>query len=161
MGVPQKRHRVFFIATRLDFKLDKIDMSFNYEPITYNQIKCGNHTIPNTKTATLALQSRVGDKDLRCVLKRKEGRDSYFSERILYKNEVCDTITSGGNEIWIENTGTHINSQEIVNAQTFPQDFNFCGAKVKYICGMSVPPIMIKRVVTRLIESGIFEAKEK
>ena len=27
--------------------------------------------------------------------------------------------------------------------------------KVEYICGMSVPPIMIKRIVQRLIESGV------
>lgn len=35
MGVPQTRHRVFFIATTLDFDLDNIDLNFNYEPITY------------------------------------------------------------------------------------------------------------------------------
>jgi hypothetical protein len=29
-----------------------------------------------------------------------------------------------------------------------------------YVCGMSVPQVMIKRVVTRLIESKIFEVKE-
>ena len=31
---------------------------------------------------------------------------------------------------------------------------------VNYICGMSVPPIMIKRIVTRLIESGVFPGIE-
>ena len=33
---------------------------------------------------------------------------------------------------------------------------------VAYICGMSVPPIMIKRIVGRIIDTGIFkERKEK
>ena len=41
MGVPQKRHRVFFIATRLDFDLNKVDLSFDYEPVTYGEIKTG------------------------------------------------------------------------------------------------------------------------
>ena len=39
MGVPQTRHRVFFIATRLDFDLNKIDMGFHYSPVLYGQYK--------------------------------------------------------------------------------------------------------------------------
>ena len=46
-----------------------------------------------------------------------------------------------------------------MNSQTFPQDYDFLpniDNQVGYICGMSVPPVMMKRVVTRLIESKIF-----
>ena len=39
MGIPQKRHRVFFVATRLDLDLDKLNMTFNYKPIPFGQIK--------------------------------------------------------------------------------------------------------------------------
>ena len=41
MGVPQRRHRVFFIAFRKDinFDFDNLDMYFDYEPITYGEIK--------------------------------------------------------------------------------------------------------------------------
>ena len=56
-----------------------------------------------------------------------------------------------------------VSSQDLINAQTFPQDFNFIDnsfGNVNYICGMSVPPIMIKRIVNRLIESGLFKYKE-
>lgn len=44
MGIPQKRHRVFFIAFRndLNFNFDRLDMVFNYEPIRYGEIKEGN-----------------------------------------------------------------------------------------------------------------------
>ena len=48
------------------------------------------------------------------------------------------------------------------NEQTFPQDYDFGAmnsSNVSYICGMSVPPIMMKRVVTRLIEQGVFDYK--
>lgn len=43
MGVPQTRHRVFFVALRsdVDYDLQDVDMSFNYEPITYGEIKEG------------------------------------------------------------------------------------------------------------------------
>lgn len=43
MGIPQKRHRVFFIAHRYDVDYDPedLDMAFNYEPVTYGEIKDG------------------------------------------------------------------------------------------------------------------------
>lgn len=56
---------------------------------------------------------------------------------------------------------THCSNKDIINAQTFAQDFNFGNEDVAYICGMSVPPIMIKRLFTRLIESGLFDYKLK
>ena len=161
MGVPQKRHRVFFVATRLDFDLDKLDMSFNYEPITYREVKCGKHKELFTERARIAKQSIKGEKSLCETILRIKGKETYFSEKIIYENEVCNTVTSGGNEIWIENTGTHLNQEEIVNIQTFPQDYDFLSEKVKYICGMSVPPIMVKRIVNRLIESGLFDYKKE
>lgn len=157
MGVPQTRHRVFFVATILDFDLDKIDMSFNYEPITYSEIKQGEHKTNNTKRNIVAEQVIIGETLLSDTMFRLYGKRTWFTEPIVWGNKICQTITSGGNEVWIENTGTHLNEQEIVNAQTFPQDYDFVGERVKYICGMSVPPIMIKRIVNRLIESGIFK----
>lgn len=161
MGVPQTRHRVFFIGIRndIDFDLERLDMSFNYEPITYGEIKCGEHKHKNIEKAKLAKLAKLSlpfEHSLCETMKRLNNRETYFSERIIYENQVCQTITGGGGEIWIKNTGTHINSAEIINAQTFPQDYNFLKEKVKYICGMSVPPIMIKRIVNRLIESGLF-----
>ena len=161
MGVPQTRHRVFFVAIRndIDYDLSNVDLIFNYVPITYGEIKCGDHKELLIEKAKIARQSIRGEKSLCETMLRLNGRETYFSEKIIYDDEVCKTVTSGGNELWIENTGTHLNAEEIINAQTFPQDYNFLGTKPKYVCGMSVPPIMIKRIVTRLIESGIFDYK--
>ena len=59
----------------------------------------------------------------------------------------------------------YVSSDTIRNAQTFPQDFDFgddvTDTKVGYICGMSVPPVMMKRVVQRLIDQGVFSYKEE
>ena len=161
MGVPQQRHRVFFIATKLDFNLDLIDMVFNYEPITYSEIKIGEHKQKNTKVSNASMFAIKGDTLVSSIMERLYNKKTYFTEPIVWGESVSPTITSGGNEIWIENTGTHLNKEEIINAQTFPQDYNFLNQRVKYICGMSVPPIMIKRIVNRLIESGIFNYKLK
>ena len=159
MGVPQTRHRVFFIATREDIDLDELDLTFNYCPILYSEIESGIHKESNIKKAKIAKLSLQGESSLCETMQRINGRTTYFSEKIIYRNEVCKTLTAGGGELWIENTGCHINEGEMINIATFPQDYDFNGAKIKYICGMSVPPIMIKRIVTRLIESGVFDYK--
>jgi DNA (cytosine-5)-methyltransferase 1 len=161
MGIPQTRHRVFFVAVRKDsdFDIEMIDMAFNYKPITYSEIKDGEHIESSMEKAKIAKKSIKGEASLCETMQRLCGRTTYFSEKIIYKNEVCKTLTAGGGELWLENTGTHINDQEMINISTFPQDYDFGGEKVKYVCGMSVPPVMIKRIVTRLIESGVFDAK--
>ena len=49
---------------------------------------------------------------------------------------------------------------DLLPSQTFPEDYQFNTESVTgvtYICGMSVPPIMIKRIVTRLIEQGVYD----
>lgn len=161
MGIPQTRHRVFFFATRLDFDLENIDLIFNYAPITYSEIESGEHIESTMEKGKISKLSIKGESSLCETMQRIYGRTTYFSEKIIYKNEVCKTLTASGGELWIENTGVHLNDKEMINAQTFPQDYDFNGEKVKYICGMSVPPIMIKRIVTRLIESGIFDYKIK
>ena len=53
-----------------------------------------------------------------------------------------------------------ISIKDVIHAQTFPEDYNFIrltSANITYICGMSVPPVMIKRIVERLIDQGIYD----
>lgn len=38
---------------------------------------------------------------------------------------------------------------------TFPQDYNFCGLSPHYICGMSVPPVMMAQIATRIYEQWL------
>jgi site-specific DNA-cytosine methylase len=67
-------------------------------------------------------------------------------------------------DIFRRGTLERITWEDCRNSQTFPQDYEFLpnsANQVGYICGMSVPPVMIKRLVTRLIESGLFNYKLK
>ena len=66
------------------------------------------------------------------------------------------TQTGNHHDIWTVN-GNHPTKLEVIRSQTFPEDYDFDKQNVEYICGMSVPPLMIKRIVTRLIESGVFK----
>lgn len=135
---------------------NELNMSFNYEPITYREIECGRHAVEHGKTALIAKMARPGDINLLRASREYDGKDNFFSERVQRRDDATWTIAAGGSDIWIENFGYRINDLEIISASTFPQDYDFGQNKVKYICGMSVPPVMIKRIVTRLIEGGVF-----
>ena len=161
MGVPQKRHRVFFVALRndIDYDLQRLDMSFNYEPLTLSKITNGTEHPRKGRIANLAAQSIKGERLLSQTLMRLENKYSLFTIRVIDKDDIVPTISAGHMDILFRN-GNGISIGDIISAQTFPQDFNFLSnsyCSIEYLCGMSVPPIMIKRIVTRLIDSGIFK----
>lgn len=166
MGVPQKRHRVFFVALREDTVFDPqdLDMSFNYEPVTYGEIKAGigdeiGHDSMEYRTLCLATPQ---DMDLADTYKRLGEKERRYSAKLIWDDSVCQTIVANlFHYRGVEKT--KISVEDIIHAQTFPEDYDFGDRtynNVAYICGMSVPPVMIKRIVQRLIESGVFSYKE-
>lgn len=165
MGIPQTRHRVFFVAIRNDiqFELQDLDMSFNYEPITYGEIKeeDGHKIGKQTKYYYYATHAVAGDRSLADTRIRLGEKGSAFQTYYVRENDIIPTLRSKPDVIDL-NTISYISWKTIRNSQTFPSDYNFMPnteGKAGYICGMSVPPVMIKRIVTRLIESGLFDYK--
>lgn len=161
MGVPQTRHRVFFIATRLDFDLNKIDLAFNYEPIFYKDVKEGKCKLigKDTRFYKISKQAIPKDKSIADTRLRLGEKGSAFQTYYIRDNDILPTLRSKPDVIDLSEIG-YISWQTIRNSQTFPQDYNFISfteTNVGYICGMSVPPIMIKRIVERIIASGIFD----
>lgn len=165
MGIPQTRHRVFFIAVRndIEFDFDKLDMSFNYVPIYYREIKEGNGQKINKTTELykwLALANE-NDKRISDTVVRLGHKEKLFNHRICWNDRVMQTIAVSG-EIFRGEEKTRVSIQDIISASTFPRDYDFIDVSynnIKYICGMSVPPVMTKRVVERLIATGVFEKK--
>ena len=157
MGVPQRRHRVFFVAVRGDssFDVERLDMSFRYELIPYGTFKTSEEKIANGKMAKAIRQRYPGEK-VEEVMYRLYGVRSGITHRIAANDEVYPTQITGHDDIWTE-SGNHPSKMDVIHASSFPEDYDFGGQKCEYVCGMSVPPIMTKRVVTRLIESGIFD----
>lgn len=165
MGVPQTRHRVFFIAMREDVVCDLsfLDMAFNYEPIVYGEIKSGEGTQINKNTQTYKVLEQATQEDYRIsdVYARLGEKERCFGTKIIWDHRVMQTITAKY-ECLRGKEKTRISVEDIIHSQTFPEDYDF-GVRnhnnVAYICGMSVPPVMIKRIVQRLIESGVFSYK--
>jgi DNA (cytosine-5)-methyltransferase 1 len=164
MGIPQKRHRVFFIATKLNFNLETIDFNFNYDQITYGKIKSGIGREIGTHTQVYKMISIANTNDLRIcdVFKRIGGKEKCFGAKIAWECNVLQTITAKL-DYYRGVEKTTISLEDIIAAQTFPMDYFFgekTWANVSYFCGMSVPPIMIKRIVLRLLQANIFITTE-
>lgn len=155
MGIPQTRHRIFFIATRLNFDLSKINLEFNYLPIFYKDIKTNNEKQPTLYQKKLLDNIIDGDKNMGDINYRLNRSKTGFGDKIVWGNNILPTITANG-KIFCAEDKKPISDIDIILGSTFPLDYNFCNEKVRYVCGMSVPPVMIKRIVTRIIESGIF-----
>ena len=151
MGVPQKRHRVFFIATKdLSFNYNNLDMNFNYEPIYYGEYKdCMGKKI-NGPMQEILEKSNYGERTLADTKTRLGLSYGSFTHRYVYNNEVMPTILAGHRDLYDFQSKTRVSDNDIIISQSFPQDYNFNGNKTEYVCGMSVPPIMIKRIVNRM-----------
>lgn len=164
-GIPQKRHRVFFIGVRNDIDFDpaNLDMSFNYEPISFDRIKQGVGAKISEKSKAFRVLSLATEKDklFSDVYERIGEPVRQFSHRIVWNSDVCGTIT-GKDDIYRGNEKTRLTKYDVIHAQTFPEDFDFVENTIRnvfYICGMSVPPVMIKRIVQRLIDQGLYKYK--
>lgn len=165
MGVPQTRHRTIFIAIREDLGIDPqvLDMTFNYEPVTYTDIKDGTNRPmkPGAVFTEIAKKAIDTDDSIYDTKERLGQKGSGFQTYYVRKNDVMPTIRTKNDCIDLDELA-YIGSTTIRNASTFPQDYDFIGdapSIVGFVCGMSVPPVMMKRVVTRLIEQGVFDYK--
>jgi DNA (cytosine-5)-methyltransferase 1 len=161
MGVPQTRHRVFFIAARNDigFNPCDLDMTFNYKAITYGEIKKGVGRSATPECQKLLEAAQPQDKDLSDIKERLGQKPGRFNEMLAWKDRTLSTITAKCS-VYDAPELSFISNDTIIRASTFPSDYDFINtsySNIGYICGMSVPPLMIKRIVGRLIESGIFK----
>lgn len=147
MDVPQARHRVFFVANRMKFP--KLKLNFSSDPIVFKEVR-SRHGVGLGKNAkiTRALLEAATDRDVKLsqVSKRISGDGSkYFGQAIVHDNRVAPTITSGG-MFYRFYDRTRLSDEDFRNVQSFPQDYDFNGNNVQYVCGMSVPPNMMANV---------------
>lgn len=167
MGIPQRRHRCVFVAIRNDinFCLDDLDLFWQYEPITYREIKTGNlgPMDKNSEYYRIAIKATSKDKSIADTKTRLGGKRSGFQTNYVRYNDIIPTL-KGRNDIIDIAELSWISKETIINAQTFPQDYMFIPngkTTVDYVCGMSVPPLAIKRIVDKLIEQGLFDYKQQ
>lgn len=161
MGVPQRRERVFFVCRRKDLEMPPVKIVCNKKPITYGEFADSNYDRLNTETLTYArwCRRKTGDRDLGDAVQRTEnGKVSGFTRAYVYKKEVPPTLTASGKLLRFDVPGD-ISDRDVKIIQTFPQDYDFNGNPAVYVCGMSVPPFMMREVAKAVAEQMLPYAK--
>ena len=169
MGVPQRRERIFFVAIRNDLsnqfmeQLDmfqvapKLDLEFNEDEIPYKYIR-------DTKgnESALGLPKMIRKYWLLCqagnYFNTVHPKGSYFNEAKLHPDKVIPTIRSKGfpYDSAVERV---LFDSEGCKAGTYPLDYVFSTRKAKYLIGMSVPPVMVAQIATRIYDQWLSKLK--
>ena len=167
MGVPQIRNRVFFVCIRHDLGVHflKISDLFNVEPyinMDFNEPKIfyGGFADymgkPYGKRMKEMFDNRKeGDIDMSAAYLKLTGKRGFFNQNYLYEDKVCNTLTAHVDSTIPFKSPVYLSTSEVCNISTFPQDYNFCGLSPHYICGMSVPPVMMAQIATRIYEQWL------
>lgn len=175
MGVPQKRERVIFLCLRNDLlcrvpcrktlfdNVPDIDMAFNEPPIPFGEVRGGQEkkfVRKGSVTYHLWENRMYGDIGLNGACERLRGKSSFFNNCLLYNNKVCRTLTAESNSLLLFDEPRFLSSEEIKKISSFPSDYDFAGNPTSYICGMSVPPVMMAQIATRVKEQWIKKINE-
>jgi DNA (cytosine-5)-methyltransferase 1 len=172
MGVPQRRERVFFIAMRKDLAnkfgssmdmfnpMPKLGLGFNERVIPFKEIEDFENKVGETKLypSTRKLYPLVGEG---CSFSTQHETGSMHSMYKVHRDKPLATITAhlnGGDGYHYEKMRT-LTTDELKLGGTYPIDYNFRSNKVKYLVGMSVPPVMTAQIADRIYNQWIKEIK--
>lgn len=170
MGIPQHRERVFFTAVRKDLfqyipqtptlfdAMPKIDLTFNEQRIPFKKVYIPNvDDRPASRGKMFEYWSKriESDKLFEDTVYREYGVKKCFTNVYVKMDNVCNTLTSNSDCLYLYDEYRKPNKQETCCISSFPQDYNFLEEPYYYICGMSVPPVMMAQVATRVYEQWL------
>ena len=170
MGVPQKRERCFFLAVRKDLmqyiprlqtlfeEIPFIDLTFNEEPIPFRECYVpGVDDRPASKGKMLEYwgKRQPTDESFCDTIKREFGVEKCFTNKYLKLDQVCNTLTSNSDVLYLYDEYRKPNKSEVCSISSFPQDYNFLNELYYYICGMSVPPVMMAQIASRVYDQWL------
>jgi len=144
MGVPQARERTFFIARRMDLEIPKLVLDFNEPVITVGDAFEG---LSNDETGT-KLTPRAESLWRRTMPGEsfsKVNNGSWFNWIRLHNSKPSSTVPATC-RLTHPDEPRFITYKEAIRLQTFPEDYDFGDTDGRYVCGMSVPPLMMQRV---------------
>jgi DNA (cytosine-5)-methyltransferase 1 len=160
MGVPQRRERVFFIGLRKDLATPflvqngffeqraKLGMEFNEPEIPFKDIRQvdGNQDAIGLSKMLSHYWKLTSPGN---SMSENHPKGSYFNEVKSAPDKVLPTIRANGlpYDYEIERT---LFDREVLNAGSYPTDYNFLGQRLGYLIGMSVPPVMTAQIATEI-----------
>lgn len=170
MGVPQRRKRLFFVCLRKDFAplvpcnrtlfgeaLPILNLNFTEKRIPFSECYDGKGRYLTQGSLLLERwkKRQLGDGDISYIMKRTENKNTCFNQQFVYMDKACNTITSKEESNILFNEPKYLSQSEVCCVSTFPQDYDFMGTKPYYICGMSVPPVMMAQIASRIYDQWL------
>nr|DAQ09105.1 MAG TPA: Cytosine specific methyltransferase [Caudoviricetes sp.] len=168
MGLPQRRERVFFVCLRNDLakpflyqaslfdQLPRIKLDFNAPAIPFCEVADGLGDEITSERMRGSWEAReYGDSDLSLGNKRAFGKSSMFNSQFIYPDKVCPTLAARKDCLIRFDIPRYTSKSEVCCISSFPQDYDFCGQLPHYMCGMSVPPIMMAQVAHQVYEQWL------
>lgn len=168
MGVPQRRERVFFVCLRKDLigrvpleynlfdEIPRLVLDFKEVPIPMQDVTDYSGREIVSKVVRLLWDNRKpGDVHQGLANERLFGKQANFGQSYTYPDKVCPTLTSKETSLIHFEQPRYLGMSEVCNVSTFPQDYNFAGQSPHYICGMSVPPVMMAQVASAIWEQWL------
>lgn len=152
MGVPQARERTFFVARRRDLKLPMLKLDFNEAPIKVSSAIRGvdnegqKITWLSPETKSLWAKVKIGE-----ALSKAHPKGHRFNAFKAHPNQVSRTLPASADGVpihWQE--PRRFTGAECVRIQSFPDDYQFGKQAANYVCGMSVPPLMMQRIALQI-----------
>ncbi len=164
-GLPQRRHRVFFIALRSDLVAKLAKKNPYYKEHKRLWLRAQQPHVP----AKVILSSKMSKQDrlLTPFMKgmadkmRAQGlygkgfelvheRGSCFNFKLASLNRPLNTITAVGRQVH-PTLDRFLSAREIMLASSWPLDYQFAKkspSAVAYVCGMSVPPALTATIAS-------------
>lgn len=149
MGVPQKRVRVFIIGQRNDLKLPKLTLEFNEKPIRYGEFRSETGAQSTKHVESLLAHLQPQDRDLGDVAQRLVSKLSGFNSMVVGDGDIYPTIIATGHN-YRRFDRKRCSDYDYTLASSFPLDYDFLGLDVKYVVGMSVPPVMVANIAEQI-----------
>lgn len=149
MGVPQKRERVFFIGLRKDIDLPGVLLEFNEHPIPFKFIDEGSVKRKEIRDGIVDYYKITPmGKSVSSV----HPKGMYFRTYKQHPEQVSATVIadSGGGIMLHHFEDGYLTDNEYKQIGSFPMDYNFNSMDVKYLIGMSVPPVMTAQIAHQI-----------
>ena len=168
MGLPQKRERVFFVCLRKDLagkflvpdglfdENVEIDMCFNEEDCNVGEfVDFNGDPITGGKLRLLWDNREYGDRTQKDANERLYGKSANFGQSYVYLDKPAPTLTAHKDVLIHFYRPVYTSVQECCCISSFPQDYNFGKEQPWYVCGMSVPPVMMANVASNIYEQWL------
>lgn len=168
MGVPQRRQRVFFVCLRKDLvgfvpceqtlfeTLPRLNMNFNEAVIPFKDVADGMGDGVDSPKMRKCWELRMdGDSGLSNANEREFGKSGMFNIQYVYLDKVSPTLAARKDCLIRFDIPKYLSASEVCCISSFPQDYEFGGQIPHYVCGMSVPPVMLANIANKIWEQWL------